>query len=176
MQYRDLNSLSQSSKTLKAIALPQLYRTIELKVPLKWNRLASLEKLLATSPESLRFTRSLHIVAQQAPIKDDGYGSRDEMDLTASEKEDDDEESRPDNEESGLDVEDDAFKLYHPARWASSALNALVRLLILKLSRQQLCDFRFVNGRNPMSFSNLQSWNTCNFASLDGIMNARLQP
>lgn len=160
VQYRDLNNLSQSSKTLKAIALPQLYRTIELKVPLKWNRLASLEKLLATSPESLRYTRGLHIVTQQAPIKDDRFGSRDDMDLTASEEEDDDEESRPDNEESGLDDEDDGFKMYHPSRWASSALNALIRLLILKMSRQQLCDFRFVNGQNQMSFLDLQARNT----------------
>ncbi len=145
VQYRDLNSLSQSCKTLKAIALPQLYRTIELKVPLKWNRLESLEMLLAMSPESLRYTRGLHIVTQQAPIKDDGYGSRDNMGLTDSQEEDD-------NEESSSGDKDRSFKLYHPGRWASNALNVQIRLLLYKLSRQQLCDFRSVNSRNSMSF------------------------
>lgn len=141
VQYRDLNNLSLSCKTLKAIALPQLYCTIELKVPLRWNRLASLEKLLATSPAGLRYTRGLHIVTQQAPIKDDRYGSRDNMRLTYIEGVE---------EESELYDEDDVFKLYHPGRWASNDLNALVRLLIFKLSRHQLCNFRYVHNRNLM--------------------------
>lgn len=128
MQYRDLNNLSKSCKTLKAVALPQLYHTIELKVPLKWNRLASLERLLATSPEALQFTRVLHVVPQQAPMKDDSYGSLDDLDLT---------DDGEDDEDRSDDV-DEAFKIYTPGRWASSALNSLVRLLVLKLARQQL--------------------------------------
>ncbi len=81
-------------------------------------------------------------MTQQARIKDDRYGSRDNMGLTFSEE--------AEHEESELDDEDDVFRLYHPGRWASNALNAVVRLLIFKLSRQQLCDFRYVYSRNLM--------------------------
>lgn len=90
MQYRDLNNVSKTCKTLKAVALPQLYHTVELKVPLKWNRLASLERLLATNPEALQFTRALHVVTQQAPMKDDSYGSLDDLDLTDDGEDDED--------------------------------------------------------------------------------------
>lgn len=64
-------------------------------------------------------------------MKDDQYGSLEDMHQT------DDEE----DEEDRLDDEDEVFKFYKPGRWASSALNTLIRLLILKLPRQQLCQF-----------------------------------
>jgi len=121
---------------LKAIALPKLYHTVQLKVPLKWNRLASLEKLLATSPEGLCHTRRLWILGQQAPIKDDRYGNRDDLDLTDSEG---------DEVDSRAEADDESFRLYAPDMEASCALNALVRLLVLKTARQQLREFLYVD-------------------------------
>ena len=134
VQFRDIRRLALSCKSLLAVAIPQLYQTVELKVPLKWNRLASLEKLLVSASDGLRYTRRLSIVVQQTPIKDDRYGSRDHLGLT---DDGEDVEDRPEHDNR-------TFKVHVPGRAASCALNALIRLLILKMPRQQLIEFLYV--------------------------------
>ena len=108
---------------------------------MKWNRLESLENLLTTNPEGLRYTQGLEIIPLQSPILDDGYGSREDLYLV----------DNGEDEEARSDDEDDAFRTYTPSRGSSCAVNALIRLLILKLPRQQLREFSYVNLSSCLS-------------------------
>lgn len=123
-QCRDLNSLSRSCKTLNAIAIPRLYKTVGLKVPLQWNRLSSLESLLSSQSEGLKYTECLSIVVRQSAFEDDQYGSLEEL---------------ADEHDDGVEI--GPFLIYSSTRRTSKALNALIRLLVLKLPRQHLRRF-----------------------------------
>ena len=143
---------------MSAIVLPTLYQTIELKVPLQWTRLPSLENLLASSSEGLKYTRCLKIVANQYRENDayrnlDNVHETDDEDDVENEHESEDEEqseaesesgdSEEDEDENSEGEEDDGplFRLGDPDISASNALNAFIRVLIMKLPRQQLHKF-----------------------------------
>ena len=143
---------------MSAIVLPTLYQTIELKVPLRWTRLPSLENLLASSSEGFKYTRCLRIVANQYR-KNDAYRNLDRVhetddeDVVEDEHESEDEEESEaesesrvlgeDEDESSKGEEDDSrlFRLCDSDTSASNALNAFIRVLIMKLPRQQLHAF-----------------------------------
>ena len=110
---------------------PTSLHTLELKVSLRWNRLTTLESLLASPSERLRHTRSLRSLTRQSTFADDDFGEWNGAHDT--DEDDDEDEKRDDNE---------PFRIYTPCKWASSALNALIRLLISKLPPQQLKLFR----------------------------------
>ena len=98
-------------------------------MPLRWNRLTTPESLLASSSERFRHTRSLRIVTRQSPFADDDFGEWNGAHDTDYEDDDEKDEERDDNE---------PFRIYTPCKWASSALNASICLLIPKLPLQQL--------------------------------------
>ena len=100
---------------------------------LRWNRLTTLESLLASPSERLRHTRSLRILTRQSRFADDDFGEWNGAHDTDYEDDDEEDGKRDDNE---------PFRIYTPCKWASSALNALIRLLISKLPPQQLKLFR----------------------------------
>lgn len=137
---------------MNAVVLPTLYHTIELKVPLRWSHLPSLESLLASSSEGLKYTRSLRIVTKQYPLEDDVYGNPDNVPANDDDDDDDEEsEGEPIDEEDGVaDTEDEdderdegngQFKIFLPDKWASNALNAFIRVLIVRLPPHQLHTF-----------------------------------
>lgn len=150
VQLRDLNRLSCTCKTLNAVVLPTLYSTIELKVPLRWSQLPSLENLLASSSEGLKYTRCLRIVTKQYPPEGDVHGNLDNVPFNYDDDEDESEGEATDEEDVAADVEDEEdereegngqFKIFLPNKWASNALNALIRVLIVRLSPHQLHTF-----------------------------------
>ena len=143
---------------MSAIVLPALYQTIELKVPLKWTRLPSLENLLASSSEGLKYARCLKIVTNQYRKNDayrnlDNVHETDDEDAVDSDHESNDEESSEaqsesdnsevDEDEGSEREEDDGpfFRFYEPNTSASNALNAFIRVLIMRFPRQQLHTF-----------------------------------
>ncbi|KAL9075648.1 MAG: hypothetical protein Q9161_001399 [Pseudevernia consocians] len=152
VQFRDLNHLCCTCKTLSAVVLPILYHTIELKIPLQWSRLPSLEKLLASSSEGLKHTRCLKIVTAQSRQGDNTYRDLDEILKT------DDEEVIENEQEFGYEEEvfhvdevgeeepNRLFRAYYPKASASSALNAFIRVLAVKLPPQQLHTFCLTPG------------------------------
>ena len=120
-----------------------------MKVPLRWRRLPSLENLLASSSEGLKYTRCLRIVTRQYPQKDNNYLNLDKV-LETDQKnvvnnEHDfgyEEEVELDDTEIGDEGEDDGiFRVYEPDDLASNTLNAFIRVLISKLPSQQLHTF-----------------------------------
>ncbi|KAF6228965.1 hypothetical protein HO133_007077 [Letharia lupina] len=137
VQSRDLNHLCCTCKTLSAVVLPTLYHTIELKIPQQWSRLPSLENLLASSSEGLKYTRSLRIVPRQyrQDVVENEHEFGDEEESVAETEVDDAEEEEDGEEDDGL------FRVYRPRTSASNALNAFIRVLIAKLPPQQLHTF-----------------------------------
>lgn len=122
-QYRDLNSLCRSCKALRATVTPRLYGTVELKVPCRWNRLSSLESLIGSQSQGFNYIRCLRIVVQQSSPSNDQLGDVEEL----SDSED----------EPGC-----LFTVHTTNKFRSTALNALIRLLFLKIPRQCLQHFR----------------------------------
>ncbi|CAD6593210.1 MAG: hypothetical protein ASARMPREDX12_006936 [Alectoria sarmentosa] len=149
IQFRDLNHLCCTCKAWSEVVLPALYHTVELKVPLKFDRLPSLENLLASSSGRFKYTRCLRIVTKQYPLEDDVYENGGNVPATDGEESEDDPTDEEgvvtDTEEEEDDV-DGVFKIYLPNKWASSALNALIRVLIARLSPQQLHSFSQYSG------------------------------
>ena len=144
---------------MSAIVLPTLYQTIELKVPLQWTRLPSLENLLASSSEGLKYTRCLSIVANQYRDNDayrnlESVHETDDEDVENEHESEDEEGSEADlesddseeDEDEGSEGEegDGLFRLCDPDTSASNALNAFIRVLIIKLPRQQLHAFWYI--------------------------------
>ena len=138
---------------MSAVVLPTLYHTIELKIPLRWSRLPSLENLLASWSEGLKYTRCLRIVTKQYPQQNNNYLNLDKV------PENDDEGIVKADTESGHEREaglNDAemegetsenqgmFRIYRPRRSASNTLNAFIRVLISKLPSQQLRTFWYL--------------------------------
>lgn len=74
------------------------------------------------------------------PETDDEHDSENEEEIEAGSEADDTEE-----EEEG-EEDDRLFKIYHPQISASNALNALIRVLIVKLPPQQLHSFWYVSS------------------------------
>ena len=139
---------------MSAVVLPTLYHTIELKVPLQWSRLPSLEKLLASSSEGFKYTRCLRIVTTQYRREDntypdlDGVPGTDDNDVVENEHESGDEEGvdNAEEEEEEGEENDELFKVYHPHISASNALNAFIRVLVVKLPPQQLHSFWYISS------------------------------
>ena len=125
-----------------------------MKVPLRWGRLPSLENLLASSSEGLKYTRCLRIVTKQYPSKDNKYlnlekipDADDDDDVVDIEHESEDEgEAESDIAEiEEIGEEDEGlFRIYHPSASASKSLNAFIRVLISKLPSQQLHMFQYI--------------------------------
>ena len=111
-------------KTIKAIVLPRIYEKVVIKAPQKWARLPSLEGLLGSNGDGLKYTTHLSINTQQDPIRESQQGSEDFRD--------------PEQVQSETNLQ-----FYLPQNSASNALNALIRILILKLSEAQLTTFRY---------------------------------
>ena len=88
------------------------------------------------SPQGLCYTESLRIMVRQAPIEDDCYGSRDGLNLSKDYFGIEDEGSEDSDSEDG-----DLANAYTPERGSSCAINALVRLLLLKFPKQRLKEF-----------------------------------
>lgn len=91
---------------------------------MQWSRLPSLEGLLSSPGSNLRFTTDLRIETQLDPLRRDQIG-------------DDDQLLRSISSPNATSQE-----LFVPRKDASNALNALVRLLILKIPKGGLESFR----------------------------------
>ena len=107
---------------MKAVVLPRIYERVVIKAPQKWSRLPSLEGLLGSSGDGLKYTTQLSIETQQDPLRE-------------SQKEFEDFR----NPERVLS--ESTLQLYLPQTSASNALNALIRILIFKLPEGQLDTF-----------------------------------
>lgn len=122
-----------------------------MKVPLQWSQLPSLENLLASSSEGLKYTTCLKISTAQYRQEDNIYCNLDE-DIGEHGQESGDEEepvehARPDDaeEDSEGEGDDQLFRVSHPEIPASNALNAFIRVLIVKLRPQQLHTFWYTS-------------------------------
>lgn len=120
----DLNRLCLTCKTIKAVVLPKLYHQVVIRVPQKWSRLPSLEGLLGSTGDGLKYTKYLFIATQQYPLRD----SQQEF-----------EDSRRPEEV----LAETKLQFYLPQSSASNALNAQIRILIRKLPLNQLEEFRW---------------------------------
>lgn len=125
VNYSDLNRLCLTCKTIKAVVLPKLYHQVVIRVPQKWSRLPSLEGLLGSTGDGLKYTTELSIETQQYPLRDSQQESKD---------------SRPPEEV----LAETKLQFYLPQISASNALNTLIRLLIVKLPQNRLEVFRHV--------------------------------
>lgn len=118
----DLNRACLTCKTIQAVVLSKLYKKVIIKVPQKWSRLPSLEGLLGSTGDGLKYTTDLSISTQQDPLRDSQQGSED---------------ARP---QAQL-LEERNLQFYLPQSSASNALNTFVRLLIVKLPQNRLDEF-----------------------------------
>ena len=103
-----------------AVALPKLYKTVLIKAPQAWSRLSSFESLLGSDGNGLKYTTELCISTQQNPLQES-------------------QELFEPPEEVSAETE---LQFYLPHSSMSNALNTLVRLIVLKLPRDQLELFR----------------------------------
>ena len=119
----DLDRLCSTCKTIMAVALPKLYKTVVIKAPQRWSQLPSFESLLGSDGDGLKYTTELYIGTQQDSLQ---Y-------------------SQEESEGQQLPEEvlaETQIQLFLPQSSTSNALNTLVRLIILKLPRDQLELFR----------------------------------
>ena len=105
----DLNALSRTCKSLRGASMPKLYHRVDVRIPARHFRLTALENLLRSTCEGLKSTQELRILPQQGRLHDGGYANLDDGG----------------NVENALD--------YRPRGGASSLLNTLIRLLIMKI-------------------------------------------
>lgn len=77
-------------------------------------------------------------------------GNVPETDDEESENDPTDEEGAETDTEEEEDDVDGVFKINLPNKWASSALNALIRVLIARLSPQQLHSFSWVASNSQI--------------------------
>ena len=115
----DLKRLCLTCKIIMAVALPKLYKTVIIKAPQRWSRLPSVESLLGSAGNGLKYTTELSIGTQQEPVQ-------------ASQEEPED-GRLPEEVPSETELQ-----FYLPHSLMSNGLNTLVRLIILKLPRDQL--------------------------------------
>lgn len=109
-------------KTIKAVVLPRIYEDVVIKVPPKWSRLPSLEGLLGSTGDGLKYTTQLSIETQQDPLRESQQGSEDFRDPEQV-------------------LSESNLQFYLPQTSASNALNTLIRILIFKLSEARLRTF-----------------------------------
>ena len=120
---------------MKAVLLPKLYKTVFIRVPQKWSRLPSLEGLLASTGDGLKHTTELFIQTQQDPLRASQQGS----------------EGSRSPDETWAQTK---TQFYLPQSSVSDALNALIRLLIVKLPQDRLHGFQYVIAPSTM----LKDW------------------
>ncbi|KAM0798664.1 hypothetical protein BDR22DRAFT_362796 [Usnea florida] len=120
----DLNRLCLTCKTFKAIVFPQIYERVVIRAPPKWSRLPSLEGLLGSTGDGLKYTTQLFIETQQAPLRESQLESDDFQDPEANSSE-------------------STLQFYLPQTSMSIFLNALIRILISKLPKAQLKTFSY---------------------------------
>ena len=109
-------------KTIKAVVLPRIYENVVIKAPQKWSRLPSLEGLLGSTGDGLKYTTQLSIEIQQDPLRESQKESEDFRDPERV-------------------LSESTLQLYLPQTSASNALNALIRILLFKLPEAQLNRF-----------------------------------
>ena len=109
-------------KTIKAVVLPRIYEHVFIKAPQKWSRLPSLEGLLGSTGDGLKYTTQLSIETQQDPLRESQQGSEDFRDPEQV-------------------LSESVLQFYKPQTSASNALNALIRILIFKLPEARLETF-----------------------------------
>ncbi len=127
---RDLAKVSRVSKQLHAITLAKLYSDLYIFVPMRWSRLVSLENLVGSSGDGLKFTTSISILTQQDPLRpnqklDQAIATQGDIELET----------------------ENNFCL--PTIQASNFLNALVRLLLMKIPQNQLLGFWYDHQTSP---------------------------
>ncbi|KAI4234251.1 MAG: hypothetical protein LQ349_003893 [Xanthoria aureola] len=136
----DLGSLSRTCKTLKDAVFPRLYSKLVLKVPQSWSQLKNFEYLLASSGEGLQYTTCVRITTFLGPVTPSKIGLR-----------------QPSEAESAV-----AQQIYYPDVSASIHLNALVRILLRQLPKQQIRQESGAFGRDIIGLQSLS------FRSLEG--------
>lgn len=100
---------------------PRLYSKLVLKVPQSWSQLKNFEYLLASSGEGLQYTTCVRITTLLGPVTPSKIGLR-----------------QPSEAESAV------AQIYYPDVPASMHLNALVRILLRQLPKQQVTEFMYV--------------------------------
>ncbi|MCJ1457914.1 hypothetical protein MMC28_008283 [Mycoblastus sanguinarius] len=124
LRRHDLNGLCRSCKALNSIALPKLYSQLVIKIPVQFSRLDTLENLVGSSGKCLQFTTRIRISTQQHRLKAGQLGERGEK-LGTVLRESVADRSQP----------------YLPTKEASDALNAWMRLLLMKLPEKRFLGF-----------------------------------
>lgn len=117
--------MSCTCRTLNNAFLARLYSHVVIKVPIRWSRLTSLEDLISSAGSGFNFVTSICVTVQQQPSIDDAQESEDGR--TAQEI---------------AEERDLGFCLPHVA--ASKALNALIRLLLMRIPDNHLKHFECV--------------------------------
>ncbi|KAG8529189.1 uncharacterized protein KY384_005824 [Bacidia gigantensis] len=113
-------ALCQVDRALYLTVQPVLYEYLDIRVPLRWQRLASLESLLSTNNSGFRFTRAFRIINSRTL---DGAGA-DKGGLGVLKVTEQDVEAR--------------FLSYEPESHASYTLNGLIRLILGRLTPNSL--------------------------------------
>lgn len=134
----DLSSLSLACKTLKAIANPKLYRRLFLRVPQQWEDLGSLQNLVTSAKENLRYTSEIVIEPQQRLRDGDQYGTQ------SHDNSSNDESHNVSSDDGFSDYEsddEDSLQVFLPREQDSRSLNEFVRLLVKKIPQNQLNQF-----------------------------------
>ncbi len=147
----DLNSLSHTCKTLKAIVVPKLYRCVSLRVPQQLESQYPSRNLSIYTEENLKYTRGIVIEPQQHPrdrdqttewsqhsFSDDESHNTSSTDESHNGSSDDSSLSNHSDDESN-DV--DSCRVFLPSEQDSNSLNRLVRVIIARIPRHQLHHF-----------------------------------
>ena len=124
LSQQTVNSLVQTCRTLRFNATPILYESVVLRVPMKWSRLPTLESLVSSSGENLRWIRRLAIDTQHDSIRKNQRGPTEDI-FTQDEP----------REHSKL------FTL--PSAAASHTLNILIRVLVARLPENGLQSLKY---------------------------------
>ena len=119
----NLSSLAITCKALNAAVTPLLYVAVVFRAPTEWSRLPSIESLVSSASENFQYIRHLSVLPQHSPLKENQKSEY------LAFKDGSEDEDHP------------LFKL--PPRWASDALNSLVRLLIRRLPKHCLQTLRY---------------------------------
>ena len=114
LSQHNLSVLMQTCKALKSAVAPILYNHVVLRVPVSWERLASIESLAGCSEENLLSIRHITIATRHNPSKEHQKSLYRALTL---------------HEVLGSRYEDSP---------ASRELNLMVRMLIIRMPRNQL--------------------------------------
>ena len=114
---------------MNSTVTPVLYRNIELRVPLHWTYLASLENLIDTRPKGLKYCQSLVILLQQSPLKRNQLDNYCDCQMC---------------ENFGSGHSGEPFRFSSASERDTNSLNTLARLVLSALAPQSLRLFRYV--------------------------------